>query len=268
VLLTPSGGGEEPHAITAYGTASNRVILGGNSTYTNSPMSYFTSGLGYSQYSNADPLGFQVNTSIAAAIDLSGMGTTWSSVDGVGTWFVLSGGSPGDTVGLTVDIAFQGQISVAGDTSTAAFTNYLGFVSSTTSTTYEYVVVQNGVIHPQGSSTPDLTGTVDDFVNNGLGTYEINEVIRSKVFNVTVGTPFRLALVLNTSAGPNHAGDSALIDFDPGISSLYFPDGFALADGTPLGVAGYSVHTPLPASFLLLGSGLMSLWGWRRLKQN
>jgi len=35
---------------------------------------------------------------------------------------------------------------------------------------------------------------------------------------------------------------------------------FALADGTPLSIAGYSVRpVPIPATFLLLGSSLLGL---------
>ena len=151
-----SSGGESPHTVAPYGTATNRVVLHNVSTNTNSPMSYSNSGFGYTQTSSADPLGFKVDTVIAAS-----QGVNYSSVDGVATWFVLTG--PGTVVSLTADIIFQGQIKVSSlaspSTATAAFTNYLSFVSSTASTEYDYLIVQNGVVCPQSSTPPTLAGT-------------------------------------------------------------------------------------------------------------
>ena len=143
-------------------------------------MSYSASGTGYTQNSSANPLGFQVNTSIAASL-----GTNYSTADGVVTWFVVNGGTPGSVVSLTTDINFQGRISASSATATAAFTNYLSFVSSTSSTEYDYLIVQNGVVSPQGPISNSLAGTVPNLQYNTPGTYDINEVIRSTTFDVT-----------------------------------------------------------------------------------
>ena len=233
--LLISSAGQGPATITPKGTTTDQVLLQNTTTNTDSPMSYSASGTGFSQNSSANPLGFQVNTSIAASL-----GTNYSTADGVVTWFVVNGGTPGSVVSLTTDINFQGRISASSATATAAFTNYLSFVSSTSSTEYDYLIVQNGVVSPQGPISNSLAGTVPNLQYNTPGTYDINEVIRSTTFDVTVGTPFRLALVLNATVGTNGFTDNtASVDWDPGFSSFFTPGAFALADGTPLGRAGY-----------------------------
>jgi hypothetical protein len=256
VLMEPQYAGAPDRTATPYGVTNNTVTLQNTTTYTNSPMSYSATGAGTSQVSNADPLGFQVNTQLSAW-----SGSSLASVDAVGVWFVLNGGTPGAAVSLVADIGFQAQISALGSTGTASFTNYLSFVSSTSSTERQYLIVQNGVVNPQGSSNQDLAGTVDDFYRATPGTYDLNEVIRSEAFEVLVGTPFRLGLVINTTIA---SGDgSASIDFDPGFAGLYFLNNEGELSGLREG--GYTMTAiPIPPTFLLLGSGLAALVGFRK----
>jgi hypothetical protein len=230
IVSTPdlliSSGGEGTHTVDPRAIADGYMLQNTTTSPAYSSGNYSATGTGYSQTSSADPGSFQVATAISAE-----GGINYSSADGVFKWFVLNGGTPGSTVSLTADIAFQAQISVSDPSgnSTAAFTNYLGFLSSTTSTQYEYLIVQNGVVHPLGSTSWGLAGTVATVKYSSEGTYYINEVIRSKSLDVTIGTPFRLALVLNTSTGTNSDPDGiASIDFDPGFYTGYFSDGFAV----------------------------------------
>ena len=250
-----SSGGQGPRDVPLK-NPQNTVTLSGITTVTNSPMSSSTSGSGWTQDSYANPLGFQVNNRISAE-----SGIHAASVDGVGTWFVLTG--PGTTANLIADIAFQGLIS-ASSGGKAWFTNYLSFTANSASLISEYPIVQNGSV---GSvvGTTTLAGTVPDFTYLVSGDYQINEIIRSKPFTVTIGTPFRLGLVLNSTLD-----GSATVDFDPGFSTLYFGNGFALADGNTLASGGYSVApaVPIPPTVLLLGSGLLGLAGWRRFRKS
>ena len=272
---------------SAYGTTQSSVVLGnGPTTITNSPTSYSYSDANTSINSFADPGNFIVNTYVSSSNVTSP--SSVSSVDAVGQWFILTGGTPGSSVSVTTDIYFQGHISAPSlqNNTIASFTNYLSFVSSTTSTTREYPIVINGTVNPALTTAPSfgLLGTVQDFWTAIPGEYEINYIIRSNPFDVTVGEAFRLGLVLNTNAQNSSTnGSIAYVSFDPGFatSSLFlgvqglFSDGFALASSsengiysyTALGSGGYSISAapvPEPGTMLLLGSGLLGLWGFRR----
>ena len=280
--------GQIPRTATPYGTAQNSVTLGGATTYTNSPMSYSYSDANTSINSFADPGNFIVNTYVSSSNVTSP--SSVSSVDAVGQWFILNGATPGSSVSVTTDIYFQGHISAPSlqNNTIASFTNYLSFVSSTTSTTREYPIVMNGTVNPALTTDPsfDLLGTVPNFWRNIPGEYEINYIIRSNPFVVTVGEPFRLGLVLNTNAQNSSTNSSiAYVSFDPGfatsslfpgvpgVTNLLFSDGFAVynaADDTysSLSNSGYSVQAavPEPSTMLLLGSGLLGLAGYGRKK--
>jgi len=82
---------------------------------------------------------------------------------------------------------------------------------------------------------------------------------------VTIGTPFRLGLALNSTVD-----NSATVDFDPSFSFEYFGGGFSLEGGKSLTSGGYGVApaVPIPPTVLLLGSGLLGLVGWRRFRKS
>ena len=281
-----SSPGQAPRPATAYGTARNSVTLAGTTTYTNSPMSFSASDANTSIDSFADPANFIVNTNVSSANGTNP--SIASSADGVGEWFILSGGTPGSLVSVTTDIYFQGHISAPSvqNNTIASFTNYLSFVSSTSSLIREYPIVMNGTVNPAYAGEAfSLGGTVSNFVQTTPGEYELNYIIRSNPFVVTEGQAFRLGLVLNTNAQNSSTnGSIAYVSFDPGFatSSLFpdvaglFSDGFALASPigngmysyTDLGNGGYAMSAiPEPATMLLLGLGLAGLAGVRRFRK-
>ncbi len=217
-----------------------------------------------------------------------GSAQTWN-------WYVLSG-TPG-TVTLTADILMQGSLYANADSGSNAisiFGQSLGFLSDPGDTTMDYAMVFNGTIGWGAglvrNNTVDVPGTITDAV----GTYvywdlsnqvqEVNYIIRSQPFTVTVGTPFRLSLLSSTQvfAGeqddPSGTISEAWADFsDPSlVTSQDFsdivgltPSGFSvvLNDGSfaDPGTLGLSVRgIPEPPAALLLLTALMGLLGFRR----
>ena len=115
---------------SAYGTAQSSVILGAARPHTPIAQRVTPSPTANTSINSfADPGNFIVNTYVSSSNVTNP--SSVSSVDGVGQWFILNGGTPGSSVSVTTDIYFQGHISAPSsqNNTIASFTNYLSFVS-------------------------------------------------------------------------------------------------------------------------------------------
>lgn len=226
-----------------------------------------------------------------------------SAFSQVWNWYVLSGGNPGQQVTLAADVLVQGgafadggnNYDVRGHSGTI-FGVSLGVLTSPDDLVQDYIMRCYGTVGYEGGLVEKNTFGNLDFLYWPMSgdTQEINYIIRSQPFTVTVGVPFRLSLYTAVQGyadpyydpnnlGPNVEGwatawsdfyDPRIVtssDF-PGIENLT-PDGFSivLEEGgyTTLGQSGYSIASavPEPSSIMLLGCGLGVLVTFgRRLK--
>jgi len=244
----------------------------------------------------ANPASFDVTSKSRAYAPGSGEANFTFGSAQTWNWYVLSG-SPG-TVSLSVDILMQGRLFAnrdAGGYAVAIFGQSLGFLSDPGDTQMDYAMVFNGTIGWGAGLVRNNTVTVANTITTpDVGTYlywdlsdqvqEVNYIVRSQSFTVTVGTPFRLSLLSSTQTFAGEQDDpvgtvsEAWADFsDPRlVTSVDFasiggltPSGFSVVLGngeyTDPGTQGLSVQgIPEPSAAVLLLTGLMGLLGLRR----
>lgn len=198
---------------------------------------------------------------------------------GVGNWYILSGATP--LVSLAVDILFQGTIyanyAENSQSASAFFSHSMGFLSSPTDLTQDYIMAFGGAVTPNEGNNWDYTKfhTADLlYYEPGTAEHEINYIIRSQAFAVTPGVPFRLNLALNAAAYADNnfgAGEAYTNFYDPSLVgfSVVIEDAQGKPTYLSLNDLGYTVSpVPIPATILLFGFGLMGLAGVRRKFKN
>ena len=229
----------------------------------------------------ADPSSFEAKAYHHAQTDGSQNFYSYGSSQ-VWNWYVLEG-NPGQ-VTLTADILIQGQAFAnngAGGNAGTIFVTRLGFLDSPADLTQDYVISLDGAVNWTGFSEVNTVDNVNVLWNIGSDIHDVNFIIRSQPFTVTVGVPFRLSLTSSTQgfAGPGALGEAWSNFYDPRLVTSYdfpsisqlTPDGFAVVVGegqySALGDAGYFIApVPEPATMLLIGSGLIGLVGYGRKK--
>jgi hypothetical protein len=213
-------------------------------------------------------------------------------------------GSPGVAAGPAVAQFLLTDIIISGPTSgtvpVSVNLSINGTLAATTTNTgagtfeaHAWVTISGGFFSSsdftgemEAGSISTAAGTTKSFSATGMlagfaGGFPGSGSVTTPTFNLSVGSPHAMNLTLSTRTDwlysiftPVSASGEATADFYHSLSFATSGDVFNLPDGyTVNSVSGNIVNNrwvgataPLPSTMLLLGSGLVCLGGWRRLR--
>ena len=261
--------------------APNSSALGSGTLATRKPRRALQPA-GLRLYSDvyADPGAFDTRAYHHAQTDGTENNYTYGSSQ-TWNWFVLSGGKSGSTLSLAADILIQGEAfadnGIGGNAGTI-FGTSLGFLASPQDLVQDYSISVTGAVNWDAGFATNNTIDANLSWNEGPAAHEINLIVRSQPFTVTVGVPFRLSLLTSVQgfAGPGNWGESRSDFFDPRlVTSADFanipdltPEGFAVWSDqgySTLGEAGYSImRVPESGTLAAMGCGLCCVAVLRR----